>query len=364
MMDLDHDLAIKVSADLIIKEFECPVCFGTLTDAYSTKCGHVFCKGCIEECLNRRHECPNCKKETVLGETSPNYTLDKIIRNPYIGTVLEEKEKSAREYYENLCNIPKPQSPKSTNPIESVFIHNMKQTFLDFEKYFEDLKARSSRIKQKIKSQDQSPEEIAEKLREIDESLELSTQLIVDSFNKHMLSVSPSPDLLPVRVFIKIPKKNTVMDVYIPVTHTVKDLKHLIHEYFNSKGDQVIEMSEGSFILHNNLKEEGGIQNIENAPIGTYGVVSGNTIFFDGEIVLKSDEPKECFTKGFIKGQGMKTNYFHCFTCNTNWICEPCSQSCHIGHHFSIAVPNHEPTWACCYCVKKNLCRIPNSKKK
>lgn len=95
-MDLDHDLAIKVPVDLIIKEFECPVCFGTLTDAYSTKCGHVFCKLCIEECLNRRHECPNCKKESFLQDTSPNYTLDKIIRNPLLRHSCGRKRKSSQ----------------------------------------------------------------------------------------------------------------------------------------------------------------------------------------------------------------------------------------------------------------------------
>lgn len=363
-MDLDHDLAIKIPVDLIIKEFECPVCFGTLTDACSTKCGHVFCKLCIEECLNRRHECPNCKHETVIQDISPNYTLDKIIRKSYLGTVLEEKEKAAKEYYESLCNVSKNPNPQSTNPVELIFIKNMKQTFLDFEKYFEDLKARSDKLKHKVKSQGLSVEETKEKLKEIDENLELSTQMVVESYDRHMQAISPSPDLLPVRVFLKIPKKNTVMDVYIPRTHTTKDLKQMIVEYFNNKGDQVVDISEGSFILHNNFKEQEGIQNIENAPIGLYGVVSGNTIYFDGDIVLKSDEPKECFTKAFVKGQGMKTNYYHCFTCNVNWVCEPCSQSCHIGHHFSVAVPNHEPTWACCYCVKKNLCKIPNNKKK
>jgi Uncharacterized conserved protein, contains RING Zn-finger len=80
-MDRDIDLAIKVPADLILKEFECPVCFSTIKDASVTKCGHSFCKECIEECLNRRHECPNCKNETTIEQLVRNFNTDSIISN-------------------------------------------------------------------------------------------------------------------------------------------------------------------------------------------------------------------------------------------------------------------------------------------
>jgi hypothetical protein len=239
----------------------------------------------------------------------------------------------------------------------------MRQSFLDFEKYFEDLRNRNKILKNKLKSQDLSSQDLAKRLEELDETYNMSCQMIVESFDKHMKSVAPSPDLLPLRVFIKVPKKNAVMDVYLPRTHTTYDIKQIIHDHFIAKGEIVVSISDGSFILHNNFKE-GCIESIGDGPIGAYDIVSGNTIFFDGEVLLKSDEPKECFTKGFLKGMGMKTNYFSCATCNTNWICEACSQGCHQGHNISSAVPNHEPTWACCYCVKKGLCRIPNNKKK
>lgn len=356
-MDLDHDLGIKIPADLIIKEFECPVCFSTLNESIMTKCGHVFCKACIEECLNRRHECPNCKQATEAKDVIPNYTLDKIIK-----TVLDEKEKAAKEYYDSMCDVSK-QVSNSTNPIEMVFKKNMQESFNEFERYFEDLRTRNNILKAKVKNQGLDAVETNAKLRELDEAFNTSCQMIVDSYDRHMKSISPSPDLLPLRLFLKVPKKNVIMDVYIPRTHTAFDLKQLIIEHFLSKGDQVIQISEGNFILHNNFKED-SISTLGQGPIGSYEIVSGNTIFFDGEIILKSDEPKECFTKGFIKATGMKTNYYSCTSCATNWICEPCAQSCHSGHSISSSVPNHEPTWACCYCVKKGLCKIPNNKKK
>ena len=87
-MEQDIDLNIKISADLVLKEFECPVCFGIIHDACLTKCGHTFCKGCIEECLNRRHECPNCKMETRIEEVTRNFGVDAIISNFYLEIVL------------------------------------------------------------------------------------------------------------------------------------------------------------------------------------------------------------------------------------------------------------------------------------
>ncbi|OMJ82319.1 hypothetical protein SteCoe_17034 [Stentor coeruleus] len=356
-MDRDMDLAIKIPADVILKEFECPVCFGTIKDACVTKCGHLFCKDCIDECLNRRHECPNCKHETTIEEVIRNFSLDTIIK-----ILLQEREKAATEHYESMFNAAKIPEAHTLNPIETVFHTNMKESFVEFEKYFRDLKDRTERSKSKLRAQF-SGEELEKNFKELDENLSKSIEMIVESFDKHMKSISLPPELLPVRIFLKAPKKNLTLDMHIPRTHTTKDLLDIIINYYISKGDPVQSLSNGNFVLHMALSD-GDIIILDNGPIGKYSIIQGSTIYFDGEIVLKSDAPKECFTKNYVKGQGMKCNYYHCFTCNTNWICEPCSQACHQGHNTSIAIPSHVPTWACCYCVKKGLCRIPNKDKK
>ena len=240
----------------------------------------------------------------------------------------------------------------------------MKTSFLEFEKCFEDLKTRNERLKNKIRASELDKNVIESKVAELDENFAKSIDMIVEAYDKHMKSVCPAPELLPVRVFLKVPKRNLTIDVHIPRTHTIRDLRQIIVDYYLARGNPVLDITEGRFLLHQAMHEDSDIIELDSSPIGKVCIIQGSTIFFDGDITVKSDAPKECFTKLFVKGGGLKTNYYHCYTCNSNWICEPCSQSCHALHNTTIAIPNHEPTWACCYCVKKGICKIPNNKNK
>lgn len=49
--------------------FRCPVCLGQLVDATSTKCGHIFCKGCLKAALAAQGKCPTCRKRSVMKDT-------------------------------------------------------------------------------------------------------------------------------------------------------------------------------------------------------------------------------------------------------------------------------------------------------
>eukprot|EP00831_Metopus_contortus_P002834 TRINITY_DN11056_c0_g2_i1.p1 TRINITY_DN11056_c0_g2~~TRINITY_DN11056_c0_g2_i1.p1 ORF type:complete len:189 (+),score=30.87 TRINITY_DN11056_c0_g2_i1:65-631(+) len=85
-----------------------------------------------------------------------------------------------------------------------------------------------------------------------------------------------------------------------------------------------------------------------------------NTIIeISGTIICESDVPKPCITLNFRKEENKAFNYFSCEECGINWICEPCSKQCHRGHTLKEYLKNHIPTWACCYCSKKN-CQLPN----
>ncbi len=81
--------------------------------------------------------------------------------------------------------------------------------------------------------------------------------------------------------------------------------------------------------------------------------------------------PKKCMSLDFKKGAGEKYDYYTCVSCNLNckgWvmegICEGCKDGCHSGHEMKEYLKEHAPSWACCYCVKKGMCKIPNGKKK
>jgi Ring finger domain len=45
----------------------CPICFDSVVpnNPVSTKCGHIFCKTCLNEALVRSHKCPMCMKKVL-----------------------------------------------------------------------------------------------------------------------------------------------------------------------------------------------------------------------------------------------------------------------------------------------------------
>ncbi|KAL6622579.1 hypothetical protein ACP70R_032458 [Stipagrostis hirtigluma subsp. patula] len=42
--------------------FNCPVCWGKLEEPCTTICGHIFCAKCIEQAIQVRKSCPNCRR--------------------------------------------------------------------------------------------------------------------------------------------------------------------------------------------------------------------------------------------------------------------------------------------------------------
>ncbi|KAG6781241.1 hypothetical protein POTOM_014132 [Populus tomentosa] len=45
--------------------FCCPICMDEMKEATSTKCGHVFCKSCIEKALAVQKKCPTCRMKCL-----------------------------------------------------------------------------------------------------------------------------------------------------------------------------------------------------------------------------------------------------------------------------------------------------------
>ena len=97
--------------------------------------------------------------------------------------------------------------------------------------------------------------------------------------------------------------------------------------------------------------------------------MAGSTITLQGAgvVTFNSDKPLECMTLYYDKDPNQTFNYFSCKTCSSNCsffdplidflgICENCRDGCHKGHVLLPHLMNHRPTWACCYCMKKDLC--------
>ncbi|CAN8269958.1 unnamed protein product [Cochlearia groenlandica] len=49
-------------------KFNCPICLCPFTDEVSTKCGHIFCSGCIKTAISGQAKCPTCRKKVKAKE--------------------------------------------------------------------------------------------------------------------------------------------------------------------------------------------------------------------------------------------------------------------------------------------------------
>jgi len=97
-------------------------------------------------------------------------------------------------------------------------------------------------------------------------------------------------------------------------------------------------------------------------PLIQFNLQQGSEVVLLGALKLKADLPKQCFSVFYEKGKDQKMDYYTCKDCKFNWICKPCAESCHKGHTITEYIMAHQPTWACCYCVKNKKCQIVNQK--
>ena len=95
-----YDEQIKISVEDIVGQFaECIICFQTFNDPYITKCGHTFCKECIQEVVNRQHKCPVCNQECHEQDLVRNFNFGELLAN-----IQKERDAEKKRWVENLVN--------------------------------------------------------------------------------------------------------------------------------------------------------------------------------------------------------------------------------------------------------------------
>ena len=85
------------------------------TDPVIAICGHSFCKACILECINRKHECPECKHELDATKIVRNYKIETIML-----VLKEKKEKEKSKIIKQIAQNMKMDNDE-INPITEVF---------------------------------------------------------------------------------------------------------------------------------------------------------------------------------------------------------------------------------------------------
>ncbi|CAI8016470.1 LON peptidase N-terminal domain and RING finger protein 3 [Geodia barretti] len=370
------DLPLKIPVSSVYEHFQCPICMSTLSDPSVTKCGHRFCHKCIEECINRRHECPCCKTALNRDDVIVDHSFAALMRS-----VRDERRKAEREYYQQLVDAATDAPFGGTtdgsrvveSPLESILRKRLSQL-----------------VEIEMKGE--------EKKEMLAKELEKTEQLLTSTYDRYLTEYLPSPSTIPVTVSLSVPERQFLAPEVIlrPEDSMAAVLKKLrsameesgmaiaefppCEEFAVSIINPFARTNEGGVAdesqvggansgNHDDERASGGIKGQMNIldqvlhadckPLLEFCLKPGTELRFKGAIVLVGETPLQCFAATFVKGQTARgIDYFTCRDCGFNWVCQPCAEICHKGHSLVSYLRNHKPTWACCYCPKKKKCSI------
>ncbi|XP_051472497.1 LON peptidase N-terminal domain and RING finger protein 1 [Apus apus] len=100
-----------VPGDLIdISDFECSLCMRLFFEPVTTPCGHTFCKGCLERCLDHAPQCPLCKESLKEYLASRKYSITELLEElimKYLSDELYERKRIHAEETAEHSNLTK-----------------------------------------------------------------------------------------------------------------------------------------------------------------------------------------------------------------------------------------------------------------
>ncbi|KYR01434.1 hypothetical protein DLAC_01918 [Tieghemostelium lacteum] len=396
-VDIEQEVDLKIALRPFIDEITCPICFNTISSCLMTTCGHNFCSHCILECINRNHKCPCCNANQVKDQLVKNIQFDKII-----SIIEKEKEFSSKHYFEDLISQSSNKTNTSTtttsnsndnnnstnsnhvniSPVEELFRKYLTNSILSFEGFYQDLNKKYKDNIDKLEKEhqalvikmgsnpiiiEQSQREMDLKKSKLNSSFKNSTDLIFKSLEDYLKQTATSPGFLTIYTTISIPDKNLNFD-HVPLkpTQTLIDIKNIIIEKLNSRGGDYTFVSWNPNGIVFTVEKPSSIQDNQvikldddYRPLSLYGIPAGSKIILsNGGILLKGDQPKDCFVTTYKPGTNEIMNYYRCDDCQFNWICQPCADYCHKGHTLRIHIPNHKASYACCYDQRNKKCKI------
>jgi len=200
--------------------------------------------------------------------------------------------------------------------------------------------------------------ECKEKLLSVEELFKESTAMLLQAYDDYMKNFAPAPEFLPVVVTVQVPAKNIQFpNVVVNPTDTLVQVRDQIIQKMAKKGDPVVSYEGANvLVLVNHVTGKEIVIDKENVPIVQYRPDPGSLLILKGNIICKSDTPKECFKNIFVKDKQMKMDYYTCKQCKLRWLCKSCAETCHKDHGITEYILNHSPTWGCCYCGKSGFC--------
>ncbi|XP_005097450.1 uncharacterized protein LOC101855943 isoform X2 [Aplysia californica] len=370
----------------IEEHIQCSICLSAIRGAVLTPCGHRYCTRCITEWVSRNHTCPCCNSSLNSGQFYFDVQFDGLV-----DVVLSERDKAEEEYYTKIFgNGPadQPTFGRKSSAFEDILKKHMKESMLSHQRYFENLHGEYRRkirlLENGITSgtslesslpRDASVEAIKE---ELTQNLQDSERLAAESFDKYLKDNVPSLEAVPVTVSVYIADKDVRVDgVVISPSDSLSVIKPIIEAHMRQRANDIqcwtdnggIKLLFGPLLKSKKYNVEEAARNLgqsdsirplqwDSKLIFQHSMRPGSEIVLHKVFQSLSDLPKQCFADVYIPDTPQRCDYFICNKCNVKWICKSCIQSCHEGHSISPFAMNHCPTWACCYCPKKKLCRI------
>ena len=142
------------------------------------------------------------------------------------------------------------------------------------------------------------------------------------SLDKYMKNLPESPLSLPIKTKIIFEKRNVLIDhiIVMPTDNGAK-FYDFIFNYFKNLGDEITEFLPDSYFCI--IKNENMMENIikieKDSKLVSIGLISGETVYLKGDVALKSEIKKNCFSFEFDKfKQQQIVKYFSCENCNLN----------------------------------------------
>ena len=81
-----------------LDDFECKLCFFLLFQPVTTACGHVFCKKCLERCIDYNPSCPICRRQLSCMESSGVGNITGVLEKAVEQLFPEESEERKRRH--------------------------------------------------------------------------------------------------------------------------------------------------------------------------------------------------------------------------------------------------------------------------
>lgn len=344
---MKEEIGVGIDTEELLAIFECNICLSSFSEPTTTKCGHTYCRSCIEACIKKQHECPDCKTPLELSDLTRNIPLEQMAQQI-------ERLKQSQGNMEVGNGGPE----YVLSPVVKILQEELRSCVGKFEAYCHNVRLTVDQLIRDVKERnmpdaDKEIEELERRYRE-------QIGLVIKQYAHYMREDVSEPKIGSVNVVIQMPSKHIRIESYsLRPYDTLKEVKVPIEKHLALQANPVVMWdSEICYEVHPPNAPHFVITD-EKKSVMELGIVPGTNIVLKTKAACAMDLPKPCITLNFKAEDQKAYTYYSCADCSLKWICEPCAQTCHKGHNLKEFLKNHVPQWACCYCLKKR-CIVPN----